>query len=157
MPCQPLVPLRGLQRLWRGLTGNLDQGLYMKMREMFKRRSTLSLVHSNLLASLHFTNVCEQAMEMEMASLHSHTWLQTLFIAVFAFHPTVVYHQVWITFLAVVVQIAFIIHMEVRGSGILASHAGCLNVCRNIGCLHWHVSHTSIMAVYVFAATNFAQ
>ncbi|MEW5311462.1 MAG: hypothetical protein WDW38_003176 [Sanguina aurantia] len=113
MPCQPLVPLRGLQRLWRGLTGNLDQGLYMKMREMFKRRSTLSLVHSNLLASLHFTNVCEQAMEMEMASLHSHTWLQTLFIAVFAFHPTVVYHQVWITFLAVVVQIAFIIHMEI--------------------------------------------
>lgn len=71
------------------------------------------MVPPNMLTTLHFTNVCEQAMEIEMATCHSHTWLQTVFIAVFAFHPTVVYHQVWITFVAVLVQIALIVHMQV--------------------------------------------
>ncbi|KAG2451434.1 hypothetical protein HYH02_004032 [Chlamydomonas schloesseri] len=103
--CRPFV--HGL----RYLQGGIDRDRYMVLRGLFQLRSRAHRVKA-FVDNLHYTNVCENAMEIDIAKMVAHGWLQALIVAIFTLYPTVVYQILWIGGASILIQVIVVAKME---------------------------------------------
>ncbi|KAG2445775.1 hypothetical protein HXX76_000379 [Chlamydomonas incerta] len=96
--CRPFV------HALRYLQGGIDRDRYMVLRGLFQLRSRAHRVKA-FTDNLHYTNVCENAMEIDIAKM-------ALIVAIFTLYPTVVYQILWIGGLSILIQVIVVAKME---------------------------------------------
>ncbi|KAG2484206.1 hypothetical protein HYH03_016941 [Edaphochlamys debaryana] len=95
---------------WNMLLGGVDRDRYMVLRGLFQLRARAHRVGA-FVDNLHYVNVLENAMQIDIATVVAHGWLQALIVAIFTLYPTVVYQILWIGGMSMITQAVVVFKM----------------------------------------------
>ncbi|GIL47273.1 hypothetical protein Vafri_4146 [Volvox africanus] len=105
-------PRRCLADCWRSLTGGVDPARYKVLRGMFQLRARAYGATSFGSHNLHYSMICENAMQIDIENVVAHGWLQALIVAIFTLYTTKAYQIVWVGGLSMIAQVVVMAKLQ---------------------------------------------
>ncbi|EFJ50996.1 hypothetical protein VOLCADRAFT_103628 [Volvox carteri f. nagariensis] len=96
----------------RGLMGGVDPGRYKVLRGLFQLRARAYGVRAFSSHNLHYSMVCENAMQIDIENVVAHGWLQALIVAIFTLYTTEAYQIVWIGGISIIMQVVVMFKLQ---------------------------------------------
>ncbi|GLI58818.1 hypothetical protein VaNZ11_000581, partial [Volvox africanus] len=105
-------PRRCMVGCWRSLTGGVDPARYKVLRGMFQLRARAYGATSFGSHNLHYSMICENAMQIDIENVVAHGWLQALIVAIFTLYTTKAYQIVWVGGLSIIAQVVVMVKLQ---------------------------------------------
>ncbi|GIL70462.1 hypothetical protein Vretifemale_1204 [Volvox reticuliferus] len=110
--CRRCPPRHCMADFWRGLMGGVDIARYKVLRGLFQLRARAYGANSFGSHNLHYSMICENAMQIDIENVVAHGWLQALIVAIFTLYTTKAYQIVWIGGLSMIAQVVVMIKLQ---------------------------------------------